>query len=40
MPLKFGSALLSKLNKTNKDGLHYWELEKARGKPFAIAIVT
>jgi hypothetical protein len=38
MPLKFGSALMSKLNKTNKNGQHYWELDKASGKPFAIAV--
>jgi hypothetical protein len=38
MPLKFGSALMSKLNKKNKDGLHYWDLDKAKGKPFAIAV--
>lgn len=38
MPMKFGSALSAKLNKTNAAGLHYWEMEEARNKPFAIAI--
>jgi hypothetical protein len=38
MPLKFGSALLSKLKKQNNNGLHYWELECAKNKPFTIAI--
>lgn len=38
MPLKFGSALVSKLNKVNKDSRHYWELEHAREKPFLLAI--
>jgi hypothetical protein len=38
MPMKFGSALASKLNKKNKSGLHYCELENSKDKPFVIAI--
>jgi hypothetical protein len=38
MPMKYGSALTSKLNKTNKDGQHYWEREQSAGKPFILAI--
>jgi len=38
MPMKFGSALLSKLEKKNKEGLHYWEREASRDKPFLLAI--
>jgi len=38
MPIKYGSALISKLNKTNKQGLHYWEREESQGKPFLLAI--
>ena len=38
MPMKFGSALNSKLKKKSATGLHYWEVEQARDKPFAIAI--
>lgn len=38
MPMKFGSALTGKLNKTNAAGEHYWEREVSRDKPFAIAI--
>ncbi len=38
MPMKYGSALSSKLNKTNGAGLHYWEREKSQGKPFILAI--
>ena len=38
MPIKYGSALFSKLNKTNAQGQHYWERDGSRGKPFALAI--
>lgn len=38
MPIKYGSALYSKLNKTDRNGRHYWEREESRGKPFALAI--
>ena len=38
MPMKYGSALNSKLRKTNKEGLHYWEREESQGKPFILAI--
>jgi len=38
MPMKFGSALTSKLNKKNKDGESYWERRKAANKPFILAI--
>ncbi len=38
MPMKFGSALTSKLNKRNKAGEAYWEMEGAKDKPFCLAI--
>lgn len=38
MPIKFGSCLTSKLNKTDKDGRHYWEREESKGKPFILAV--
>jgi hypothetical protein len=38
MPIKYGSALNSKLNKTNKQGLHYWERDESKDKPFLLAI--
>ena len=38
MPLKFGSALITKFNKTNKAGQHYWEREASKDKLFLIAI--
>lgn len=38
MPMKYGSALHSKLMKTNGSGLHYWEREESRDKPFLLAI--
>ena len=38
MPMKYGSALTSKLNKIYKNGLRYWELEEAVDKPFLLAI--
>lgn len=38
MAIKFGSGLNSKLHKTNAQGLHYWEREESKDKPFLIAI--
>lgn len=38
MPIKYGSALHSKLTKTNAKGKHYWEREESVGKPFLLAI--
>ena len=38
MPIKFGSALSSKLRRTNKYGLHYWEREESKGKAIPLAI--
>jgi hypothetical protein len=38
MPMKFGSALRTKLNKKNAGGLHYWEREESKDKPFLLAI--
>ena len=38
MPMKFGSSLMSKLDKTYLDGKHYWDLSRAQGKPFILAI--
>lgn len=38
MPMKFGSALKTKLDKKNKNGQHYWEREESAKKPFLIAI--
>lgn len=38
MAIKFGSGLNSKLIKTNAQGLHYWEREESKDKPFLIAI--
>lgn len=38
MPMKFGGALTSKLNRTNAQGLHYWEHEESKNKPFVLAI--
>ena len=38
MPIKFASALTSKLNKTYGKGRHYWDLEKSKDKPFVLAI--
>jgi hypothetical protein len=38
MPLRFGSSLKSKCDHTDKNGLHYWEYEHTKGKPFIIAI--
>lgn len=38
MPMKYGSALLSKLNKVDQHGRRYWEREKSERKPFVLAI--
>jgi hypothetical protein len=38
IPLKFGSSLTSKLNKINKKGEHYWEMEHTKNRPFVLAI--
>ena len=38
MPMKFGSSLMSKVNKKNAEGRHYWEREDTSGKPFVIAL--
>ena len=38
MPMKFGSALYSKLTKPSKDGRHYWERKQSKDKPFLLAI--
>ena len=38
MPIKYGSCLFSKVNKKNSAGLHYWEREESKDKPFIIAV--
>ena len=38
MPIKFGSALTSKLNKKNKAGESYWERGATANKPFILAV--
>ena len=38
MPMKFGSALTSKLNKKNKAGENYWERGETANKPFILAV--
>lgn len=38
MPIKFGSALTSKLNKRSADGRAYWDQPAAIDKPFIIAL--
>jgi hypothetical protein len=38
MPMKFGSCLTSKLNKTDAHGKHYWEREGSIDKPFILAV--
>jgi hypothetical protein len=38
MPMKFGSSLMSKINKKDAEGKHYWERKDTAGKPFVIAI--
>jgi len=38
MPMKFGTPLTNKLNKTDSHGKRYWEREETKGKPFVIAV--
>ncbi|MCC6920055.1 MAG: hypothetical protein IT548_12700 [Alphaproteobacteria bacterium] len=38
MPMKFGSPLVSKLNKVDAAGRHYWQKPGLEGIPFVIAI--
>jgi hypothetical protein len=38
MPMKFGSALTSKLNKKDASGRSYWERGEGAGQPFVLAI--
>jgi hypothetical protein len=38
MPMKFGSALTSKLNKKDAQGRCYWEREDTKDKPFVLAV--
>lgn len=38
MPIKYGSALFSKLNKTDAKDRHYWAREESKDKPFLLAI--
>jgi hypothetical protein len=38
MPMKFGSSLMSKLQKKDAQGRHYWEREETRDKPFVLAV--
>jgi hypothetical protein len=38
MPMKFGSSLVSKLNKKDAQGRHYWEREHTKDKPFVLAL--
>lgn len=38
MPMKFGTPLTNKLNKVDKEGLHYWERDGTKDKPFVIAV--
>ena len=38
MPMKFGSPLVSKLEKRDANGLHYWERQGEPNMPFVIAI--
>lgn len=38
MPMKFGSSLTSKLQKTDANGRYYWELPGMSDLPFTIAI--
>jgi len=38
MPIKYGSALFTKLKKTDAGGRHYWEREESHNKPFLLAI--
>lgn len=38
MPMKFGTPLTNKLNKTDSQGRHYWEKDETKDKPFVIAV--
>ncbi len=38
MPMKYGSPLVSKLNKIDTHGRHYWQMPGAENIPFVIAI--
>ncbi|MGO8184166.1 hypothetical protein [Rhizobium leguminosarum] len=38
MPMKFGSALTSKLNKKNAAGQPYWDRPETKDRPFLIAV--
>ena len=38
MPMKYGSSLMSKINKVDAQGRHYWQRDESAGKPFLIAI--
>lgn len=38
MPSKWGSSLYSKLTHVDCRGIHYWEYQHTKGKPFVIAI--
>jgi hypothetical protein len=38
MPMKFGSALVSELNKKDSQGRHYWERDETKDKPFVLAV--
>lgn len=38
MPMKFGSALSSKLQKVDEHQKPYWEREHSKGKPFLLAL--
>lgn len=38
MPMKFGSALFSKLNKKDAKGRRYWERDDTKDKPFVLAV--
>lgn len=38
MPMKYGSALFSKLTKTDKQDRHYWQRDESKNKPFVLAI--
>ena len=38
VPLMYGNSLYTKTTHTNEQGLHYWEYEHTKNKPFVIAI--
>jgi hypothetical protein len=40
MPMKFGSSLMSKLNKKDSKGRRYWEREETVGKPLSWPLLT